>query len=34
MVVVEVGHAADVAKHVGDLSADALQLEDVPPVEA
>src|SRR2546422_7109788 len=33
MVVVEVGHATDVAQHVGDLSGDALQLEDVPPVE-
>src|SRR3989442_16018349 len=33
MVVVEVGPATDVAQPVGDLSGDALQLEDVPPVE-
>src|SRR5882672_10582690 len=33
MVVIEVRHTADVAKHVGDLSGDAFELEDISPVE-
>src|SRR5882762_917235 len=33
MGVIEVRHAADAAKHVGDLSGDAFELEDISPVE-
>src|SRR5438105_5000930 len=33
VVVIEVRHPADVAKHVGDLPGDAFELEDISPVE-